>query len=58
MVTEWQPGVGVIWHNVADEMRGVVCEAASISAIRGDVPTILQLGGPKNSALIVTNEDL
>ena len=54
---KWQPRVGVVWQNLGDG-NGVICEAASISAIRGDVPTgILQLGGPKNSAMITASED-
>jgi hypothetical protein len=57
LTIKWQPGFGVAWVSLGDG-RGVVCEAASISAIRGVVPTILQLGGPKNSALIAASEDL
>jgi hypothetical protein len=38
--------------------NGVICEAASIAAIKGDVPTILRLGGPKNAELIVETEDV
>ena len=54
---KWQPRVGVVWQNLGDG-NGVICEAASIAAIKGDVPTILRLGGPKNAELIVETEDV
>jgi hypothetical protein len=56
VVIRWQPGVGVVWHDEGD-MWGVICEAVSISAIRGDVPTILRLGGPENAAMIAASEE-
>jgi hypothetical protein len=55
---KWIPGFGVTWSTVPDDGHGVVCKAASISAIRGNIQTILQVGGPKSSALIAANEDL
>jgi hypothetical protein len=54
---KWEPGFGVAWTNNPDGERGVVCEAPSISMIRGNIQTILQLGGPKNSALITVSEE-
>jgi hypothetical protein len=38
--------------------HGVVCEAASLSAISGDVPTILRRGGAKNAAMIAADVDM
>eukprot|EP01051_Picozoa_sp_SAG22_P005598 SAG22_NODE_337_length_12043_cov_58.339556_2_plen_47_part_00 len=37
--------------------EGVICEAVSIAAIKGDVPTILRLGGPKNAEMIAASEE-
>jgi hypothetical protein len=54
LVIKWQPGVGVVWSDV-QQAHGVICEAASISAIRGN---IIRLGGPKNVAIIAASEEL
>jgi hypothetical protein len=59
LVIKWQPSVGVVWHDLpVSATAGVICEAASISAIQGVVPTILRLGGPENAAMIEASEDL
>ena len=54
---KWQPGTGVVRHDVPGS-HGVICEAASISAISGAIPTILRLGGAKNAAIIAVGADL
>ena len=57
-VISWEPGVGVIWRDYKPDVNGVICEAASISAIRGVVTTILRLGGPENAAMVAASEEL
>jgi hypothetical protein len=57
LTIKWQPGTGVVWHDMPDN-NGVICEAASISAISGTVTTILRLGGTKNAAKIAADADL
>jgi hypothetical protein len=57
LAIKWQPGTGVVWHDMPDNL-GVICEAASISAISGDLPTIVRLGGAKNAAIIAADTDL
>jgi hypothetical protein len=57
LVIAWEPGVGTVWKN-KEEGNGVICEAPSISTIKGDIPTILRLGGPENAAMIAASEDL
>jgi hypothetical protein len=55
---KWQPDTGVVWHDMPDN-NGVICKAASISAIIGIVPAgILRLGGAKNAAMIVASADM
>ena len=57
LTIKWQPGVGVVWHDMP-EGNGVICEAPSIAAIKGDIPTVLRLGGPKNAQMIAESEEV
>jgi hypothetical protein len=53
---KWEPSIGVVWAEQPD-VSGVICMAPSPSAIRGAIPLISRLGGPKNAAIIATSKD-
>jgi hypothetical protein len=55
LTINWKPSSGVVWQDMPG-IGGVVCVSPSISAIKGAVPTILRLGGPKNAEIIATGD--
>jgi hypothetical protein len=55
LTIKWQLGVSVVWQDAVDS-NGVICAAPSMSVIKGAIPTILRLGGPKNAAMIAVSE--
>jgi hypothetical protein len=58
LAIKWLPDLGVIWQDDwQDESKGVICAAPSVLAIKGAVPDIVRLAGPKNAMLIATSVD-
>ena len=55
LTINWKPSSGVVWQDMPG-ISGVICVAPSISAIKGAVPTIIRLGGPKNTEIIAMGD--